>query len=171
MLIETDAINTPSEILLVANLRDVDQRGNFVAEPGHFVGVVGDPRRDQFYVLGRRTPVRSYDGDMRVIRNLPDRQYADWMLDRGGNFLVVANSRGENLSIIDLNQMALRGSSSSRGKCCRRIYPTSLAASNRSIVIGGQGVGGVWKLTSHASGVSTPEAFGSTRMSSPPRSP
>ena len=63
----------------------MDQRGNFVAEPGHFVGVVGDPRRDQFYVLDRLNyRVIAYDHSMRVIGTFRTGNTPTWMaLERG----------------------------------------------------------------------------------------
>ena len=166
ILIESDAINTPSEILLVTNLRDVDQRGNFVAEPGHFVGVVGDPRRDQFYVLDRLNyRVIAYDHSMRVIGTFRTGNTPTGIaLDRGGNYLVVANSRGENVSLIDLNQMSLRGKIFFSWQILQQgLYPASLAASNRNMVIGALAAGGEWKLsfmTLPNGAISTPETLG-----------
>ncbi len=166
VIIETDAVNAPSEILLVANLRGVDQRGNFVAEPGHFVGVVGDPRRDQFYVLDRQNyRVIAYDHDMRVIGTFRTGNTPTWMaLERGGNFLVVANSRGENFSIIDLNQMALRGKVFFSWQILQEgLYPNTLAATNRNVAVGAQASGGDWKLsflTMPSGAISTPETLG-----------
>ena len=166
VLIETDAINTPSEILLIANLRDVDQRGNFVPEPGHFVSVVGDPWRDQFYVLDRLNyRVIAYDHDKRVIGTFRTGNTPTGMaLDRGGNFLVVANSRGENVSIIDLGRMALRGKVFFSWQLLQQgLYPAAVAASNRSVVVGAQTAGGDWKLsflTLPSGAISTPEALG-----------
>ena len=166
VIIQTDAINEPSEILLVANMRDVDQRGNFVAEPGHFVGVVGDPRRDQFYALDRDNyRVVAYDHDMRVIGTFRTGNTPTWMaLERGGNFLVVANSRGENVSVIDLNQMKLRGKVFFSWQVLQQgLYPASLAATNRNVAVAGQGAGGEWKLsfiTMPSGAISTPETLG-----------
>ena len=174
VLIESDAINTPAEILLIANLRDVDQRGNFVAEPGHFVSVVGDTRRDQFYVLDRQNyRVIAYDNQMRVIGTFRTGNTPTWMaLERGGNFLVVANSRGENFTVIDLNQMSERGKVYFSWQILQEgLYPVTLAATNRNVAIGAQASGGAWKLSfmSMPSGaISTPEALGvfSNRFSS-----
>ena len=138
VLMETGGVNIPPAVNLVANIRDVDQRGNFVAEPGHFVAVVGDRNRDRFYVLDRLNfRVIAYDHNMRVIGTFRTGNTPTWMaLDRGGNYLVVANSRGENVSLIDLNQMTLRGKVSYSWQLLQQgHYPHSLAASNRNIAM------------------------------------
>ncbi len=165
VLMETDAVNMPPAVNIVANIRDVDQRGNFVAEPGHFVAVVGDPNRDRFYVLDRLNfRVIAYDHNMRVIGTFRTGNTPTWLaLDRGGNFLVVANSRGENVSVINLNTMTLHGKVFYSWQLLQEgHYPHSLAASNRSIVMASM-TSGQWKLsflTLPNGAISTSETLG-----------
>ncbi|MBI1355864.1 MAG: hypothetical protein GC160_16105 [Acidobacteria bacterium] len=164
--IETDAINIPTAPVLLANIQDVDQRGNFMPVEGHLVSTLGDPRRDQFYVLDRQHfRVMAYDAQMRQIATFRTGNTPTWMaLDRGGNFLVVANSQGENMTLIDLNQMKVSGLVFMPWEILfEGHYPHSLAATNRNIVIAGESSLGFYRLsflTLPARAVATPDTLG-----------
>lgn len=164
--IETDAVNIPTAPVLLANIQDVDQRGNFQPVEGHLVSTLGDPRRDQFYVLDRQNfRVLAYDHDMRQVGSFRTGNTPTWMaLDKGGNYLVVANSQGENVTLIDLNQMSVAGLVFMPWEILfEGQYPHSLAATNRNIVVAADSSQGGFELsflTLPNRAVSTPETLG-----------
>ncbi len=137
--IATDAVNVPQESLVISNVRDVDQRGEFYQVPGHLVGVVGDPIRDRFYVLDERNfLVHVFDSnDMRQIGSLRVGNSPTWMtITRDSNFLVVANSRGENVTVINLPQLRVDGNLFMSWQILQAgHYPVSLATDNLNVVI------------------------------------
>lgn len=164
--IETDAVNIPTAPVLLANIQDVDQRGNFVPIEGHLVSTLGDPRRDQFYVLDRQNfRVLAFDHSMRQIGTFRTGNTPTWMaLDRGGNFLVVANSQGENVTLINLNSMQVAGLVYMPWELLfEGHYPHSLAANNRNVVIAGESSLGFYRLsflTLPNRAVATPDTLG-----------
>jgi len=139
IMIETDAVNIPKQAVAVANKRDVDQKGEFIQIPGNMVGVVGDPIRDRFYVLDQENfQVLIFDSkERRQIGALRTGNTPTWMtVDRGGNHLVVANSMGENVTLIDLRGPRVLGPQFLPWQTFQEgHYPVSVTWSNQSVVI------------------------------------
>lgn len=165
--IDTDAVNIPQTALVISNLRDVDQRGTFQQVPGHLVSVLGDPARDRFYVLDQTNfMVHVFDSnEMRQIASLRVGNTPTWMaITRDNNFLVVANSRGENVTIINLPALRVDGNVFMAWQILDDgHYPVSLAADNRGIVIASRNANGFAQLDTLAlpsKAVSTRETLG-----------
>lgn len=137
--IETDAANIPQQVLAISNIRDVDQVGQFTQIPGHIVSVQGDPSRDRFYALDQRNfRVLAFDAnDMRQIGSFRTGNTPTWMTTtRDGQFLVVANSRGENVTIINLATMQRVGELFMPWQILNAgHYPTSVTTDHTNVIV------------------------------------
>ncbi len=167
ILISTDAVNIPRPATVVANVKDVDQRGRFIPVPGQLVEVVGDPFRDRLYVLDQQNfEVLMFDSnDFRLLGSFRTGNTPTQMaVSTDGTRLVVANSQSENLTLIDLLNMRVIGplylpwQTLGEGH-----YPFSVASDNTNrMLIGVKGSSGakadVLNVTNRS--VSSPDAFG-----------
>jgi hypothetical protein len=140
--IQTDAVNVPNSTKIFANIRGVDQKGAFHRQAGKLVDILGDPYRDRFYALDQENfQVLIYDStDFRLLGAFRTGNTPTWMsLDTRGFYLFVANSRGENLTVINLQDLTLAGlvylpwETLSAGH-----YTRSVAVDNASVLISTQ---------------------------------
>lgn len=165
--IETDAANIPQQVLAISNIRDVDQVGQFMQIPGHIVSVQGDPARDRFYALDQRNfRVLAYDAnDMRQIGSFKTGNTPTWMTTtRDGQFLVVANSRGENVTVINLVTMQNLGPLFMPWQILNAgHYPTSVTTDHANVIIAARSSNGgsqIDTLNLPSKAVSTRETLG-----------
>ena len=165
--IDTNAVNVPLETTVVSNVRDVDQKGSFVQSDGHLIGAVADPSRDRFYVLDRNGfQVKAYDSkSLRQIGSFRTGNTPTWMAaSKDGRFLVVANSRAEHVTLIDLNSLRVMGNVFVPWQLLQGgHYPHSVTAANSEMVLGVNTAGGGWRLdflTLPNRAISSPETLG-----------
>jgi len=163
---ESNAVNIPREPLLVANVRDVDQKGTIHTLPGQFVDVIGDPVRNRVYALDQESfQVFVLDEEFRVTASFRTGNTPTWMaVTRDGRFLYVANSRSESVSIVDLNTLQsqpplfLPWETLGEGH-----YPVSLAADNAQVLFAAASAsafGRIGTINPFNRGVSIPETLG-----------
>jgi len=107
-----NGVNKLNPIELDINVKDQDQRGVLLPVPGKLVDVLGDPRRDQFYVLDQASNQVLVFGnaDLRLLGTFRTGNKPNWMsFSADGRYLLVANSAGENLTVINLDTMQNEG--------------------------------------------------------------
>ena len=150
VIIDSDAVNITTGVQVISNIRDVDQQGTFYQVPGHLTGVVGDTHRDRFYVLDEtRFEVLAYDSiSMRQIGSFRTGNSPTWMtMSHDGRYLVIANSRGENLSLIDLDRMQEFGKVYAAWQLLLDgHYPISVSKDAANILIGARNSSGSTQL-------------------------
>lgn len=106
------AVNGVGPIAVSVNVKDADQRGQLVAVAGKLVDVQADPVRDQFYAVEQthNQLLVFENSDLRLLGSFRVGNKPSWMSftpDRHG--LLVANSSGENLTVINLDTMQSQG--------------------------------------------------------------
>jgi uncharacterized protein (TIGR03437 family) len=162
--IVTDAANIPQPASIFASVRDLDQKGIFHEFSGQFVDIVGDPNRDRFYVLDQqRFMVHMFDSDsFRLLGSFRTGNTPTWMtLNHDGSMLVVANSRGETLSFIDLNNLRKFGEVRLPWRnLLEGLYPNSVAQDNSGILIAARAPAGGRITTFRLNEFRTPETLG-----------
>jgi len=148
--IETNAVNIPTGTQIISNVRDVDQQGTFYQVPGHLTGIVGDPFRDRFYVLDEtKFQVLVYDSiAMRQIGSFRTGNSPSWMTtSHDGRYLVVANARGENVSVYDLDRVQEFGKIFMSWQLLEDgHYPMAVSKDSTHILIGARTSTGASKL-------------------------
>lgn len=106
--IETNAVNVAQAPLVVANIKDVDQKGTLHPMSGHLIQVLGDKFRDRFYVLDAQNfKVLVFDSNTmtKITEFRTGNSPTAMTLSQDSRYLAVANSRGEHVSIFELNQL------------------------------------------------------------------
>lgn len=141
--VDTNAVNVPRGVHVIGNTRSVEQIGRFQKLDGLLVDILADPVRDRFYVLDQGTfQVHAFDSNtFRQIGSLPTGNTPTWMtITKDGRFLLVANSRGENVSMINLEAFQLMGYVFLPWQTFGESnYPESIAALNGTVVITSEG--------------------------------
>jgi uncharacterized protein (TIGR03437 family) len=139
VLVETNAVNVPNTTRIFANVRGVDQKGAFHRQPGKLVDILGDPQRNRLYALDQENfQVLIYDSnDFRLLGSFRTGNTPTWMsLDNRGFYLLVANSRGENLTVINLTENRLEGTMYLPWETLAGgYYPRSVAVDNSTVLI------------------------------------
>ncbi|MBI3695951.1 MAG: hypothetical protein HY238_14060, partial [Acidobacteria bacterium] len=105
-------VNQLLPIALEINVKDADQRGRLVPLPGQLVDILADSRRDQFYVLEQtKNELHVFqNSDLRLLGTFRTGNQPTWMsLSSDRRYLLVANSAGENLTVINLDTMQNEG--------------------------------------------------------------
>lgn len=105
-------VNVLAPIQLAINVKDADQRGRIVALPGKLVDILADPGRDQFYVLEQtKNELHVFqNSDLRLLGTYRTGNKPTWMgLSADGRLLMIANSAGENLTLINLDTRQNQG--------------------------------------------------------------
>jgi uncharacterized protein (TIGR03437 family) len=106
------AINLLDPIQLAINVRDVDQRGRIVKLPGRLVDILADAGREQFYVIEqKKNEVHVFqNSDLRLMGTYRTGNRPTWMtLSADRRLLVIANSAGENFTVINLDTRQNQG--------------------------------------------------------------
>jgi uncharacterized protein (TIGR03437 family) len=101
-----NAVNIVDPIQIAINVKDADQRGRVVTLPGKLVDILADPGREQFYVLEqKKNELHVFqNSDLRLLGTYRTGNRPTWMtLSADRRLLVVANSAGENLTLINLD--------------------------------------------------------------------
>jgi uncharacterized protein (TIGR03437 family) len=127
------AVNVALPIRLDINVKDVDQRGRIVPVPGQLVDILGDPRRDQFYVLEQtKNELHVFqNSDLRLLGTFRTGNRPNWMtFSADRRYLLIANSAGENLTVINLDSRQNEGYLFTPAGH----YPVSVAADNANIL-------------------------------------
>ena len=165
--IETDAVNIPAPAQLLVNVQDLDQKGRFHPAAGKFVDVIADPNRDRFYVLDQETfQVHMYDSaSFRLLGSFRTGNTPTWMtIGHFNTFLIIANSRGETLTLIDLNDNRKFGDIQLPWvNLTEGHYPISVATDNANVVIASEtaeGNGKIALLQLSFRGVTSPATLG-----------
>jgi uncharacterized protein (TIGR03437 family) len=137
--IQTNAVNMPNPTQIFANVRGVDQQGGFHRQSGKLVDILGDPQRDRVYVLDQQNfQVLIYDSnDFRLLGTFRTGNTPTWMsLDNRGFYLLIANSRSENVTVINLDENRLQGTMYLPWETLAAgHYPRSVAVDNSSVLI------------------------------------
>jgi len=163
--LETNAVNIPRTGMVLANIRDVDQKGILHVAPGRLVDIMADPFRDRFYALDQEGfQVLVFDANFRLSGRIRTGNTPTWMVaSRDGRFLVVANAQSETMTLIDLNTLQVNNTifltweSLGGGR-----YPLSLAADNANILISTRGTSGgeIAMLNLNNKSVTNPDTLG-----------
>ena len=78
--ITTNAINIPRTGTVLANIRDVDQKGILHVTPGRLVDIVADPFRDRFYALDQEEfQVLVFDANFRLSGRIRTGNTPTWI--------------------------------------------------------------------------------------------
>jgi uncharacterized protein (TIGR03437 family) len=137
--IQTDAVNIPNSVQIFANVRGVDQQGIFHRQAGKLVDILGDPQRARVYVLDQQNfQVLIFDSnDFRLLGTFRTGNTPTWMsLDNRGFYLLIANSRSENLTVINLDENRLQGTMYMPWETLGAgHYPRSVAVDNSTVLI------------------------------------
>jgi uncharacterized protein (TIGR03437 family) len=107
-----DAVNVLDPIQLAINVKDADQRGRVVTLPGRLVDILADPGREQFYVLEqKKNELHVFqNSDLRLLGSYRTGNRPTWMtLSADRRLLVIANSAGENFTLINLDTRRNQG--------------------------------------------------------------
>ncbi len=107
-----NGINQLQPIQLDINVKDADQRGRIHPLPGKLVDILADPRRDQFYVLEQnKNELHVFqNSDLRLLGTYRTGNRPNWMtFSADRRFLIVANSFGENVTVINLDSRQNQG--------------------------------------------------------------
>lgn len=127
------AVNVPTPIRVLINLKEPDQRGTFVNVPGKLVDLLADPVRDRFYVLRQDTnELLVFDGSnnaqIATLRtsNVPTQMAITF----DQRYLLVGSNDSQIIPIFDLETLkALPPVIMPGGH-----YPRSIAASGKAIL-------------------------------------
>ncbi len=164
--IETNAVNVAQTALVLTNVRDVDQKGTLHPVPGHLIQVLADKYRDRFYVLDDLNfKVLVFDSNTmtQIAEFKTGNTPTSMTLSNDTRYLIVANSRGEHVSIFELNQLKSFGYAYIQWRVIGQgQYPYMVATdANRTLLAahGSQGSKLHWLLLP-ARVLSTPETLG-----------
>ena len=130
----TQAVNLPSQIRVLINNREPDQRGTFFDVPGKLVDILPDPSRDRFYVLRQdRNQVLVFDGtnysQIATLRTGSTPTQMAITFDK--RYLLVGADNSQLLYIYDLETLqALQPVAMPGGH-----YPRSVASSAKAILV------------------------------------
>ncbi len=167
VIVDSDAVNVPAVAKLLVNVQDLDQKGRFHAVAGNFVDVISDPNRDRFYVLDQESfQVHMFDSEsFRLLGSFRTGNTPTWMtIGNFGTFLIVANSRAETLTLIDLNQNRKFGDIQMFWiNLAEGFYPVSVATDNANVLIAAEtaeGNGKIARLLLPFRGISSPVTLG-----------
>ena len=163
--IQTNAVNIPRTGTVLANIRDVDQKGILHVAPGRLVDIVADPFRDRFYALDQEGfQVLVFDANFRLSGRIRTGNTPTWMVtSRDGRFLVVANAQSETMTLIDLNTLQVNNTIFLTWESLGGgLYPLSLAVDNANILISTRGTSGgeIAMLNLNSKSVSNPDTLG-----------
>lgn len=105
------AVNIPSPVRVLINLRDPDQRGTFVNVPGRLVDLVSDPERNRFYVLRQdRNQVLVFDGEsysmITALKTYNSPTSLAITMDR--RYLLVGHDSAQVAAVFDLDTLETR---------------------------------------------------------------
>jgi uncharacterized protein (TIGR03437 family) len=128
------AVNIPSPVRVLINLKEPDQRGTAVNVPGKLVDILPDPTRDRFYVLRQDTnEVLVFDGSNNTLLttlrtgNVPTQMAITF--DR--RYLLVGSDDSQIIPVFDLETLeATPPVIMPSGH-----YPRSIAASSNAILV------------------------------------
>jgi uncharacterized protein (TIGR03437 family) len=129
----TGGVNVLLPLQLDINVKDVDQRGRIVPVAGKLVDILADPRRDQFYVLeSTKNELHVFqNSDLRLLGTFRTGNRPNWLsLSADRRYLLVANSAGENITVINLDTLQSEGYLFMPSGH----YPISVAADNASVL-------------------------------------
>ncbi len=132
-LSSSKAVNVPSPVRVLVNLKDPDQRGTFVNVPGKLVDILADPSRDRFYVLRQDTnEVLVFDGSNNAqIASLPASNVPTQLaitFDR--RYLLIGSNDSQIIPVYDLETLQPLAPVIMPGGH----YPRSVAASGKAIL-------------------------------------
>lgn len=104
----TGAVNQPPSLRVLINVKDPDQRGFVVAQPGKLVDVLADPDNDRFFVLRQdKNQVLVYDGTTLAIaatlRTYNTPKSMTITADR--RYLLVGNDNSHFVNVFDLETL------------------------------------------------------------------
>ncbi len=128
------AVNLPTQVRVLINNREPDQRGTFVNVPGRLVDLLPDPSRDRFYVLRQnRNQVLVFDGtnysQIATLRTGSTPTQMAITFDK--RFLLVGAENSQLLSVYDLETLqALQPIALPGGH-----YPRSVASSAKAVLV------------------------------------
>jgi len=145
LITSQNAINLVEPIAISVNVKDADQNGRVVPLPGRFVDVLADPRRDQFYALEQtKNTVHVFqNSDLRLLTSFRTGNRPNWMTLTGDRrYLLVANSAGENLTVINLDTMQNEGHLFTPPGH----HPVSVAADSATVLVASRVPGGGAKI-------------------------
>ncbi|HLJ47231.1 MAG TPA: hypothetical protein VKU01_14540 [Bryobacteraceae bacterium] len=157
----TQAVNVPNNVRVLINTRQPDQRGTVVDIPGTLVDLLADPTRDRFYVLRQDTnQVLVYDAAKYTqiatfkTGNVPQ----GMAITMDGSYLLVANSRSEMMTVIDLDALQLSDPIS-----IQNYTANSVAVSANAILVAAvdfQGKGHIIRINFSARTATQPASLG-----------
>ena len=102
------AINVPSNVRLLINTKDPDQRGTFVNIPGQLVDILADPTRNRYYVLRQdKNQVLVFDGaSSQQIATLRTANVPTMMATTfDNNYLMIGHDGAQIAVVYDLNSL------------------------------------------------------------------
>jgi uncharacterized protein (TIGR03437 family) len=133
-LTSTTAVNIPSSVRVLINVRNPDQRGTPVNVPGTLTDIVADPSRDRFYIVRQdMNQVLVFDGSsyekIKTLRTLttPNRLAITW--DR--KYLLVGHENSQQAVVFDLDDL---DTSQLPVNFPFGQYPRSIAASGKKLL-------------------------------------
>ncbi len=129
-----NGINVLNPIQLSVNVKDADQRGRAVPLPGQIVDVLADSRREQFYALEQtKNELHIFsNSDFRLMGTFRTGNRPSWMtLSADRRYLLIANSSGENVTVINLDTLQNEGLVFAPPGH----HPISIAADNATILV------------------------------------
>lgn len=102
------AVNLPSQVRVLVNLHEPDQRGSMFSVPGKLVDILADPTRDRFFVLRQdKNQVLVYDGatysQIATLRTGNTPMHMAFTFDR--RYLVVANDNSQIANVFDMETL------------------------------------------------------------------
>ncbi len=104
----TDAVNLPSDVRVMVNAKEPDQRGTSINVPGTLVDVLSDPTRDRFFVLRQdKNQVLVFDGasysQIATLKTSTNPLQMAITFDR--RFLLIANDSSRVIRVYDLETL------------------------------------------------------------------
>ena len=127
-------LNVPSQIRVLINTKEPDQRGTFVNVPGKLVDILADPTKDRFFVLRQdKNQVLVFDGatyqQAAVLKtgNTPTQMTITF--DR--KYLLVGSDNSQIINVFDLETLQ----PSQYIRMPGGHYPRSVASSGKAILV------------------------------------
>lgn len=127
------AVNVPSNIRLLVNNQNPDQRGSFVDIPGTLTDILADPVRNRFYVVRQdKNQVLVFDSttytQIAVLRTSSTPTQIAISLDQ--NSLIVGHDNSQQAYVFDLNSLTMQPPI----QFPSGHYPHSIAASGNALL-------------------------------------
>jgi uncharacterized protein (TIGR03437 family) len=127
------AVNVPSQVRVLINLHEPDQRGSMFSVPGKLVDILADPLRDRFFVLRQdKNQVLVYDGAtyglVATLRTGNTPTQMAFTFDR--RYLLVGNDNSQIANVFDLETLE----PSEPIRFPGGHYPRSIAASGKAML-------------------------------------